>query len=100
MLCISKRTNQFYSKRMKKILGLTITIMFATYGWTIIQQRNNVDDTKDLFKDATWKEYKNGFWNHNITDKKFHDKKDAGYWMGLEKMHRMTSNKGRWQLLT
>lgn len=71
----------------------------ATSGWIIIQQRNDVDDTNDLFKDAKWKAYKEGFWNLDINNKSFDDKKDAGYWMGLEKMHQMTK-KGKWQLLT
>jgi len=68
-------------------------------GWTVIQLRNNVDETSELFREAKWNAYKKGFWNHNITDKKFNEEKDAGYWMGLEKIHQMTKE-GKWQLLT
>jgi len=67
-------------------------------GWTIIQQRNDVDDTTKLFREADWEMYRNGFWNLDISNKSFDDKQDAGYWMGLEKIHQMTE-KGNWQLL-
>jgi len=66
-------------------------------GWIVIQQRNDVDDTTKLFREANWKMYKNGFGNRHINDKSVDD--DGGYWMGLEKVSQMTA-KGNWQLLT
>ncbi|XP_022810491.1 fibroleukin-like, partial [Stylophora pistillata] len=48
-------------------------------GWTVIQKR--VDDTVDF--NRTWKDYKNGFGDFLIRD----------FWLGLDKIHRLTQNK-------
>ncbi|XP_022807763.1 angiopoietin-related protein 7-like [Stylophora pistillata] len=48
-------------------------------GWTVIQKR--VDDIVDF--NRTWKEYKNGFGDFLIGD----------FWLGLEKIQRLTQNK-------
>jgi len=55
--------------------------------WIILQQRKFLDGDTDQFQVNTWENYKNGFGALNET----------AYWMGLEKMHQMTSS-GTWQL--
>ena len=49
-------------------------------GWTVVQRR--VDGSTDFNK--SWRDYVNGF--GNITDKK-----SSEFWLGLEKMYRLTS---------
>lgn len=53
-------------------------------GWTVIQKR--VDDTVDF--NRTWKDYKNGFGDFLIRD----------FWLGLDKIQRLTQNKTENQL--
>ena len=51
-------------------------------GWTVIQRRVPREvETPELFSGKDWKLYKNGFGT-------FH----GSYWMGLEKIHRITSS--------
>merc|ERR1712221_54561 len=59
--------------------------------WILLQHRTLVNDT-DEFQENGWEQYKNGFGDANGTAN------GTVYWMGLEKMHQMTSN-GTWQLL-
>ena len=47
-------------------------------GWTVIQRRRNEDVA---FQDRSWVDYKNGFGNYF-----------TNYWMGLEKIHEITSS--------
>ncbi|XP_022778263.1 angiopoietin-related protein 1-like [Stylophora pistillata] len=53
-------------------------------GWTVIQKR--VDDTVDF--NRTWKDYENGFGDFLIRD----------FWLGLDKIQRLTQNKTENQL--
>merc|ERR1712168_1762282 len=59
--------------------------------WILFQHRIFANDT-DEFQESGWEKYKNGFGDANGTTK------GTAYWMGLEKMHQMTSN-GTWHLL-
>merc|ERR1712221_2744 len=59
--------------------------------WILLQHRIFANNT-DEFQESGWEKYKNGFGDANGTTK------GTAYWMGLEKMHQMTSN-GTWQLL-
>ena len=47
-------------------------------GWIIIQRRNNSDDA---FESKGWEDYRNGFGDYY-----------GNYWMGLEKIHQITSS--------
>ncbi|PFX12277.1 Ficolin-1 [Stylophora pistillata] len=51
----------------------------ADGGWTVIQKR--VDDTEDL--NRIWNDYKKGFGDFLIRE----------FWLGLDKIHRLTQNK-------
>jgi len=55
--------------------------------WILFQQRKLDNDT-DLFQEMGWAQYKRGFGHPN----------GKAYWMGLERMHQMTST-GKWQLI-
>ena len=57
--------------------------------WILVQHRNldEIEGDSDFFQEATWKDYKNGF-----------GEPEGTYWMGLERMHEMTST-GTWQLM-
>merc|ERR1712168_55495 len=59
--------------------------------WILLQHRTLVNDT-DEFQEHGWEQYKNGFGDANGTTN------GTAYWIGLEKMHQMTST-GKWQLL-
>jgi len=56
--------------------------------WILVQYRKFNDSNTDEFQTANWDRYQNGFG----------DPEENLYWMGLERMHHMTSS-GSWKLL-
>merc|ERR1712243_312815 len=56
--------------------------------WILVQHRKFDQGDTDYFQEAGWEEYKNGFG----------DPEGTPYWIGLERMHELTST-GSWQLL-
>jgi len=56
--------------------------------WILVQYRKFNNSNTDEFQNANWERYQNGFGNPE----------ENVYWMGLERMHHMTSS-GSWRLL-